>query len=156
MAIKEEDLVTITSTDFTSVDYVRVLDGDLSRKITLGSFTDSIDPLLVTAGFIKSVPSTDVVLTTQTTNYTMLVTDEVILVDTTAGNVIITLPAASGAGTATTTKRYTIKKKTTDINKVSVVPSGVAVIDGAATLDIIGPVMGSITIVSDSFNWYTV
>ena len=157
MALKEEDLVTITSTDFTSSDYVRVLDGDSSRKITLDSFVDSIDPLLLAEGFIKTVPTTDVAIRTVTANTTLDAdTDQIILVDTTAGNVTVTLPAANLMGDGALGTRYTIKKKTTDINKVTVATSGGATIDGSAFVDIIGPVMGSVTFVSDSFNLYTV
>lgn len=157
MAIKEEDLVTITSTDFTGGDFVRVLDGDSSRKITLNSFTESLDPLLVAEGFIKSVPSTDVAIRTVTANTTLDAdTDQVILVDTTAGNITVTLPSANLMGTGTAGVRYTVKKKSSDINKVTVVTSGGALIDGSAFVDIIGPVMGSVTFVSDSFNIFTV
>ena len=157
MAIKEEDLVTITSADFTGSDFVRVLDGDSSRKITLGSFAESLDPLLVAEGFIKTVPSTDVAIRTVTANTTLDAdTDQVILADTTSGNIVVTLPAANLMGTGTTGTRYTVKKKTNDINKVTVVTTGGATIDGSSFVDIIGPVMGSVTFVSDSFNIYTV
>ena len=116
MSIKESNLISISNADFTASDFVRVLDGDTSRKITLQEFTESIDPLLLAEGFIKTAAANPAIRTV-TTNATLDEdTDEIILVDTTAGNVTITLPAAPFLGDGSTGKRYTIKKKTNDIN----------------------------------------
>lgn len=155
MSIKESALASMTNSEFTASDYVRVLDGNTSRKITLQEFTESIDPLLVAEGFIKTAPSTDVAIRTVTANTTLdAETDQVILVDTTSGNVTVTLPAANLMGTGTTGTRYTVKSKVNSGNKVTVATSGGALIDGAAFVDIFG--LNSITFVSDSFNVYTV
>ena len=42
--IKETNLVTIATGDFTASDTVRVLDSSISRKITLQDFTISQHP----------------------------------------------------------------------------------------------------------------
>lgn len=72
-------------------------------------------------GFLSAV-------VTVTADYTVLENDQVILVDTTLGNVAITLPAA----TDTENKVFTVKKKTSDGNTVTVDPAS-GNVDGSAT-----------------------
>lgn len=153
MAIQEHDLVTINASDLTSSDFVRVLDGDSSRKVTLDSFIEASTPLLEAEGFIRSTPDTDPVLRTITANTTLVLGDGIINADTTAGNVTVNLMAASDVSDGSTTKIYRIKKKSSDVNKVSVVPSGGATIDGASSLDLFN--YNSVSIFSDGFNWFT-
>lgn len=70
-------------------------------------------------------PATVVVRTA--INYTVLVTDDIVLVDTSAGNRIVTLPAVSAA-----TKPVTIKKITTDTNTMTIDPVGTDTVEGDA------------------------
>lgn len=69
---------------------------------------------------------------TKTANYTVIETDEYILVDATAGAVTITLPAI----TTLPQSVKTIKKTDSSANAVTVATTGGDTIDGAATLTI--------------------
>jgi hypothetical protein len=62
---------------------------------------------------------------TVTANYTAQSVDYTVLVDTTAGNITLTLPVASQG------KIYNIKKISSDVNTVTVVPTS-GLIDGSA------------------------
>lgn len=80
--------------------------------------------------------------------YTVLASDDMILVDTSSGAVTVNLPTAVGiAG-----KKYIIKKNTTDANAVTVDGSGSETIDGALTQLIVRG-YGILEIVSDGTNW---
>jgi hypothetical protein len=159
MSIKENSLVTITETDFGASDYVRVLESGSSRKITTTNFADALDPLLVTLGFLKSAAAAIVEnrkVLTKNTNYNLVVTDSVLLIDTSAGDVGINLLTSVSAWDATTSagQQFTIKKITTDVNKVTVTPAGVETIDGNTSYDLLGPNLTSITFISDGSNWH--
>lgn len=66
-------------------------------------------------------------------DYIVLVTDDYVLVDTSAGPITITLPAVSASS-----KPVTIKKITNDANVMTIVPNGTDTVEndaaGAATL----------------------
>jgi len=69
---------------------------------------------------------------TVTTNHSALLTEETILVDTSAGDVTVSLPTASGI----TGKMYKISKITSDANDVIIDPDGAELINNLTTLDI--------------------
>lgn len=75
--------------------------------------------------------------------YTVVAGDNVIFVNTAAGNVVVNLPtAASSRG------RYlTVKKRTADANTVTVTPNGADTIDGGATSVIPGGARGWNTVI---------
>lgn len=75
--------------------------------------------------------STSLSVVTKTANYTITNTDDVVLVDCTAGNITITLPNVATA----TIKRFTIKKIDASVNKITV--QGDANIDTNATYPIL-------------------
>jgi len=162
MSIKEGSLVTVSEAEITGGDYVRVLDGDNSRKITVSDFADVMNPLLVALGFLNSTGSGSGKLfgkvTTVTSNYGVLDSDNIILCNTTAGVVSITLPTAASAYTAANQvgQVYTVKRITTDANKVSVIPPGAETIDGNTSYDLVGPNLTSITFVSNGTNWFII
>ncbi|MCI5056881.1 MAG: hypothetical protein MRY83_12275 [Flavobacteriales bacterium] len=87
-------------------------------------------------------------ISTQSANYTALITDEVILVDASAGDVTITLPTASGiAG-----KKYYFKKDDGTANNVIIDGNGAETIDGNATVSTNVAFQGW-TMISDGTNW---
>src|SRR6185437_682206 len=67
---------------------------------------------------------------TKTANYTALTTDQVILADATAGNIVITLPAASSEGA----RELFVKKIDSSANTVRIAAAGTDTIDGAASV----------------------
>lgn len=68
----------------------------------------------------------------KTASYTATFSDELILVDTTGGNVTITLPSS----TRISGKVYRIKRLTGGVNTLTVQGSGGATIDGAASISL--------------------
>lgn len=60
-------------------------------------------------------------------DYVVLVGDDIVFVDTSTGNRIITMPAVSAA-----TKPVSIKKITTDVNTMTIIPVGTDTIEGDA------------------------
>ena len=160
MSIKETNLTTITEVDFNPNDFVRVLEGSSSRKITLEDFTDAVAPILVGLGFTTGSLNDAVAVSTKSTNYNLTVDDRVILMDTSSGALGVNLPAAAEAyDTPTATSiRFTIKKITADVNAVSIYPQGIEQIDGNVSFNLVGGGIGAtlpeITLISDGFDWY--
>lgn len=72
--------------------------------------------------------------------YTMPSTSTEVHVDTSGGNVIINMPAASSVRKV----RYVVKKTTADANTVTVTRAGADTIDGAATAVLLGGTRGSL------------
>lgn len=96
-----------------------------------------------------SLNNTPDAITTKTSNYTALPTDETVLVDASGGNVTITLPSSPVIG-----KKYTIKKIDTGSNSVTVQPSSGS-IDNAA--NVVGTLpYGGWTVQYNGTNWYIV
>ncbi|OAZ04510.1 hypothetical protein [Flavobacterium succinicans] len=119
------------------------------------STTATDDQIVVTSGagnVLKTIPYASVqgAISTKTASYTLLLKDESILVDTAAGDVTITLPAATGnAG-----KKYSVKKTSSDDN-------GVIVASAGGTIDSVASIYGSVWLQgwvfqSDGTNWYIV
>jgi hypothetical protein len=86
---------------------------------------------------------------TKSVDYTLLPTDYGgILADATSGNRTMTLPTAVGAW-----QEFTIKKKDSSANTVTVATTSSQTIDGASTY-VISTQYESVTVVSDSANWF--
>lgn len=163
MSIKESSLVTIGASDLTSTDKLRVLDGDISRNISLEDFAVSIQTELEGLGFVttSATPSNFSQIRkiqTKTSGYVLTLTDSVILCDTSAGAFVVNLPTAASAysGGNTSGQQFTIKRITTDTNTVTITPAGADLIDGSATLVLTGPSLSSATFISDGSHWYLV
>lgn len=162
MSIKETNLVAITSDDFTQADFVRVLDSEMSRKISLEQFGESIQPVLEAQGFVTANNATPNIsqtraIKTVVSDYTITEDDNVILVNTSGGDVTISLPTALSVYNVSnsTGQEFTVKKITTDSNTVTVMPDGAELIDGgSATLT--GSLYPSVSFVSDGSNWWVV
>ncbi len=93
-------------------------------------------------------------LITQTTNYTVLVTDNIVLMDSTSGNLIVTLPTAASFGS----NKVLRIKKIVNSNKIDINPNGSETIDGDTSVTLLGggfPLPG-LTLISDLSNWFVV
>jgi hypothetical protein len=82
---------------------------------------------------------------------TTLTNENTVLVDTTGGNIVITLPAASD----NENKVYNVKRITGGGNSLTITPDGVDTIDGAANKTISSQ-WGVYTIVSDGTGWFII
>jgi len=156
---KESNLVTVGTSDISGNDFVRVLDGDASRKMTLTAFGSSISPILTTLGFVSNANSEQsVAVKIITTGYNVALTDRVILANTSGGALTVNLPSAASVWDAATSvsQQFTIKKTTTDINKVNILPAGIETIDGNTAYNLVGPTLPAITIVSNGSNWVVI
>jgi len=75
-----------------------------------------------------------------TTNVTLDDLDSLVLVDASAGSVVVTLPAASTARAAlagrVVARQYVVKRLDNSVNSVTVVPSAPDAIDGAASVSL--------------------
>ena len=101
----------------------------------------------VTALFTTSAVSDVIVVTTQAGNYTVLTTDNLVIV---SGTFTITLPTAVGV----TGKPYTVKK-TDSGTTTTIATTASQTIDGATTRTILVQ-YESVTMVSDGSNWHVV
>lgn len=101
-------------------------------------------------GVLKTIaPSTTAAIRTETANYAAVATDETILVNATAGTVVVTLPAAP-----TTGKKYNVKKVDSTSNTVTVNGNG-RNIDGMATVSGTLPYQGWV-MQYDGANWFII
>lgn len=89
--------------------------------------------------------------TTQTSDYGVLTTDSVVLINAGSGIVSVTLPTAVGVGG----KMYTIKKIDVTGNSVTISTTSSQTIDNQTTLTLSGA-YNSVTVVSDGSNWWIV
>ncbi|MCP4340359.1 MAG: hypothetical protein GY799_16070, partial [Desulfobulbaceae bacterium] len=138
---RETELVTVTS--ILDSDFVRVINEDSSRKITLTNFTANQEQLLLDLGFITSseVTQTRQVLEVSSA-YTLKTSDEIITVDASAADVTISLFVAALVYNPTTfqTKQYQIKRIDDDplSTKVTIIATGPDALDGDTTIEMIG------------------
>lgn len=119
----------------------------------LENIHDSITALAeLLAGVEGGLATTVIALSTVTTNYTAGQHDYVILIDTTDGDVTITLPISS---TAINGKRYEIKAINTFHNAyIAVDPTDA--IDGDAESPVLLTFPQSITVVTNQSGWWIV
>jgi len=123
------------------------IDGDV--KIQIDDANDVTQETLDNFNYTRVDESTvnrDVDFVSSTT--TLTTDQDLILVNTSTGNVTVNLPTASGLKG----KEYIIKKITSDANTVTVDPSGTETIDGNPTF-IITADQESLIIRSDDVNW---
>ena len=141
--LKEATSLTTTATETLSLS---------GLQPTTTASTDNVVVADATTGVLKVLPVANLVsaITTKTTGYTALPTDETILVDATATSVTITLPDASSL----LGKKYNIKKIDTSDNNVNI-RSLKGMID---TVDFIsgGVWLQSWTLQSDGANWFVI
>lgn len=89
-------------------------------------------------------------VTPVSSNYTVNIVDELILVNATAGPVTITLISA-----VATPNIYTVKKTDASVNTVTIAAAGGQTIDGASTV-VLSAQWSSVTAIPSGGNWYVV
>lgn len=99
--------------------------------------------------YVDSATSVGISVATKTGNHTITTADDVILADTSSGNVTITLPDADGI-----TKMFTIKKIASE-NTLNINTTDSQTIDGSTSVAITVR-YESISVVSDNSNWHVV
>jgi hypothetical protein len=127
----------------TTFDFVRVIKDSASRRISITNFVAAIESYLIALGFLTtddlpvSVSQTRL-YAEKTNNYGLQLTDSVIGVDTTSGDVSVNLMTATSAWVAASNKAqyFTIKNITSDTNKVIINANGSDLIDGFASIEL--------------------
>ena len=97
------------------------------------------------AGFSNTISAS---VTTVTTTYAVLTSDDTIFCNAASSAFTVTLPTAVGASG----KKYTVKKTDTTLNVVTVATTSSQTIDGYTT-NVIATPYESIIVVSDGSNW---
>lgn len=153
---KESNLTTQTSMETS--DFVRIVTSG-SRKITLKSLLASSVAELKTLGFITDIVNVRLrTIKNISSNYGLLITDDIVIANATSVNIGINLMLASIAYDIPTTSGYvfTIKRSDTSTNIVTLNTSGGDLIDGEPTVQLIGVNRPYVQIVSDGSNWWTI
>lgn len=153
---KENNLTVQTSMELS--DFVRIFTSG-SRKITLQNLLNSSVDGLKDLGFITDIVNVRLRdVTNISTNYGLLLTDDIVLVDTTSADVTINLMLASLAWNITDEQGYvfTIKKIDSSTNKVILNTAGGDLIDGEPSIELIGIDRPYVHFVSDGSNWWTI
>lgn len=89
------------------------------------------------------------VIVSTSIDYFVLVGDDAVIVDTSAGPINIFLPSLFSA-----TKPVTIKKSSSDSNVMTIIPDGVETIDNDADLQTLGATMVAVTLwPTPALNW---
>lgn len=127
----------------TTFEWVRVLKDGASRIISKLNFVKDIKNDLISEGFLTSdslpvAVSQLRVYAEKSNNYGLQLTDSVIGVDTSGGNVDINLMTATNAWDSVNNKGqyFTIKNITSDSNKVNINTNGSDLIDGFASIEL--------------------
>ncbi|MCK5616514.1 hypothetical protein KAR91_82390 [Candidatus Pacearchaeota archaeon] len=159
---KEADYSRVTS--IGNNDTIRVIKGGASRNITKDNFVADINQLLIDAGFLTdsnlppSVSSTRFIQTFGV-SHSLLLTDDLILMDATGSSLVVDLPFAASAYDAAEYKgqRFTIKKiDSSNVNTVTINPAGADLIDGETSVILETDSRPFVTIISDGGNWWLI
>jgi hypothetical protein len=132
-----------------TTDYHIITVGGVTARINNTNLAAELSPL-ISDSVLKSTIRTVAVSTG------ILVTDNVILADSSSGNISLTLPAPANAFDTTTNRSnsFTISQKIHGGNTVTITPNGSeSIFDGAAQTSIILSSGASVTIVTDGTNW---
>lgn len=157
---KENDFPKVTT--ISDNDLVRVIKDASSRTMTKKNFVTDINQLLIDDGFLTSSTLPPTIASTRkietfVVSHTLVLTDDVILMDATGGNLIVDLPLASSAFDATDDKgqRFTIKKiDASNVNIITIDPALGDLIDGNTTITLETDARPFVTIISDGTNWF--
>jgi len=159
---KEDNFTKVTT--LGNNDLLRVIKDAASRTMTKANFVTDITELLIDAGFITSgtlpptIASTRKIVTF-VVNHSLVLTDDVILMDATGGDLVVDLPLASSAFDIPTDKgqRFTIKKiDTSVVNTVTIDPALGDLIDGQVNTILQTAARPFVTIISDGSNWFLI
>ena len=162
MGRKESELTSNTTMSVS--DFIRIVADSASRLMTVTNFASVLEDPLIDLGFLTSdTISSGIVnkhkITRIATNYALLDTDDTILADVSAADLTINLMQAIAVWDASTSKGqvFTVKLElTSGSNKVIIDPNSSELIDGSATLELIGPNKVFASFVSDGSNWHVI
>ncbi len=144
---KEPNLTRNTS--LSTSDYIRIVSNGLSRLISVSDMVTSLASLLTTSlvavNKYRLVTSSTIVTTS----------DEVVAVDSTSGNLAVTLPNAADAWTASnsTGQSFIIKKFAADANNVTISGTAGQTIDGDTTYVLSGVSRPFVRVQSTGSSW---
>lgn len=116
------------------------------------SIKDSSGNTIVSSSGVSSTKKNRITITNAESPYTVLATDNIIMVDASAGAVIVNLQASITAGDG---KEIIVKKIDTSANIVTLQANGAELIDDANTKNIIHS-YDSIGVVCDALQWWIV
>ena len=119
-----------------------------NTTVTLGSTTTSVGNLTINN---SSVNGFNAGITTKTANYTVVLTDNTVLANVSAGNITITLPTAVGA----TGRIYSIKKVDSSANVVTIATTASQTIDGTTT-KVLSYQYDGFQLQTDGANWFII
>jgi len=145
------EIVRVTAIATDTLTIVRTQEGTSARTVVVGDQFAAT----VTNKTLTDIETLTVV--TKTTTYTVLATDQVVLVDAASGAFNLTLPTAVGFK-----RSYTLKSITTNSNLVTLLTTSAQTVDGNASGAItLGAIGGAATynamiVVSDNANWWVV
>lgn len=156
---KENDFPAVTT--IADNDFVRVLKDTSSRKMTKKNFVADIEQLLLDLGFLTDSTLPPTIASTRKietfiVSHSLVLTDDVILMDATGENLVVDLPLASSAFDATDDKgqRFTIKKiDASNTFTVTIDPALGDLIDGNTAITLETDARPFVTIISDGTNW---
>lgn len=116
------------------------------------TFNDKIEA----SELIKAKGNIGYRIRTVTANVTPDKYDHTILIDATAGAIVVTLPTAASQYDSGYGSIYIFKRVDTGLNTITITPSGSDTIDGAATANLNTAAMQSIVIQSNGSGWFVV
>lgn len=132
-----------------NTDWIRVVIGDVSSRISPTNFATFISPL-ISDSVLRSTVRTVAVSTG------ILTTDNTIFADSTAGDITLTLPVPANAFDATNSlsNTFTITQKIHGGNSVTISPNGSeSIYDGTAQSSIILTSGAAVTLETDGIDW---
>jgi hypothetical protein len=149
----QETRMPIKDAFSNSTDYIRMVIGSVSSRVTPINFVNGIIDL-ISAGVAKSKIRTIV------TNSAITIEDNTVLCDCTSGNISTPLPSASSMYDATSTKSITLKivQQIDAGNTVTISPAGAeSIYDSGSAQTSIGLVSGaSVSIESNGVDYIVV
>lgn len=148
-SVTEQELQRVTT--INNSDLVRVVANGASRNVVYSDFLTDVTNTVAQSGAQSALVQTVTANTILTIN-----SPEVTLCDTTASQIIITLPSATDAFTNTGGRLFTFKKITTGTNNVIINPQSGQTIDNDTDVQLIGNDLPAVSLVSDSSNWWIV
>lgn len=132
------------------------MSGKITTKGIIIPNATADDILTGDGGLFNTSENITTTVSKKTANYTLLLTDGTVIVDTTTGDVTISLPSALSAFTNNKGKIFSIKRNPIDVssNVLTVDAFGAEKIDNELTQTI--PFASCMTIQSDGLAWYII
>lgn len=139
------EIVTITARATDTLTIIRAQEGSTARTVIVGDMI----AVAITAKALQDLETGNSIVVAKSASFTAALTEEKYVVNTAAGAVVASLPAASTAPG----KRYGFKKTTVDLNPITIDPNGSELIDNGSTLDVTD-YLESITVFCDGSVWW--